>query len=80
MVQVPTKPSSIVLEIANISAIIMLKQDDNDAHWEIIENESDDLAASTLSSDMEEDDVDNLPEVLQLDQTRRDMATRTTSD
>jgi len=78
MFELPTQPSSIVLEIANVRAIILMKQDDNDTDREISENESEDLGESTLSSDIEEDDLDNQQEVLNQDQARRDKTIRTT--
>jgi len=59
MFELPTQTWSIVLEIANVQTIILMKQDDNDTDWEISENESEDLGESTLSSDIEEDDLDN---------------------
>jgi hypothetical protein len=76
--ELPTQPSSIVLEIANVRAIILMKQDDNDTDREISGNESEDLGESTLSSDIQEDDSDNQQEVLYLDQARRDKTIRTT--
>jgi len=72
MFELPTQPLSIVLEIANVRAIILMKQDENDTDREIGENESEDLAVSTLSSDIEEDDLDNQQEVLHQDQACRD--------
>jgi len=78
MFELPTQPSSIVLEIANFRAIILMTQDDNDTDREISENESEDLGQSTLSSDIEEDDLDNQQEVVHLDQARRDKTIRTT--
>jgi len=78
MFELPTQPSSIVLEIANVQAIILMKQDDNDTDWEISEYESEDLGESTLSSDIEEDDLDNQQEVLHQDQARHDKTIRTT--
>ena len=78
MFELPTQPSSIVLEIANVRAIILMKQDDDDTDREISENECEDLGESTLSSDIEEDDLDNQQEVLHLDQARRDKTIRTT--
>jgi len=78
MFELPTQPSSIVLEIANVRAIILMKQDDNDTDREISQNESEGLGESTLSSDIEEDDLDNQQEVLHLDQARRDKTIRTT--
>jgi hypothetical protein len=72
MFELPTQPWSIVLEIANVRAIILMKQDDNDTDREISENESEDLGESTLSFDIEEVDLDNQQDVLHLDQARRD--------
>jgi hypothetical protein len=71
------QPSSIVLEIANICAIILITQDDNDTNSEISKNESEDLGESTLSSDIQDDDLANLREVLHLDQACRDETSRT---
>src|SRR5882757_5550138 len=78
MFELPTQPSSIVLEIANVRAMILMKQDDNDTDREISENESEDLGESTLSSGIEGDDLDNQLEVLHLDQVHRDKTIRTT--
>jgi len=78
MFELPTQPSSIVLEIANVHAIILMKQDNNDTDQEISDNESDDPGESTLLSDIEEDDLDNQQEVLHLDQARRDKTIQTT--
>jgi len=79
MFEPPTQPSSIVLEIANVRGIILVKQDDDDTDREIGENECEDLGESTLSSDIEEDDLDNQQEVLHLDQARCDKTMRTTN-
>jgi hypothetical protein len=76
--QLPTQPSIIVFEIANVRAMILMKQDDNDTNWEISKNESDDLGASTLSSDIEEDNLDIQQDVLQLDLGQRGQTIRTT--
>jgi hypothetical protein len=72
MFEHPTQPSSIVLEIANVWAIILIKQDDDDTNPEISDNESEHPGQSTLSSNIEEDDLAIRQEVLQLDQPRRD--------
>jgi len=77
MFELPTQPSSIVLEIANHRPKLLMKQDDNDTDREITDNESEDLGESTLLSDIEEDDLGNQQEVLHLDQVRRDMMIRT---
>jgi len=78
MFELPTQPSSLVLEIANVRAIILMKQDDNDTDREISKKESEVLGESTLSSDIKEDNLDNQHEVLHLDQARRDKPIRTT--
>jgi len=65
--------SCIVLEIANVRTIIHMKQDDDDTDREKISDEdSEDTGESTLSSDIEEDDLDKQQEVLHLDQVRHD--------
>jgi hypothetical protein len=73
MFELPTQPSSIVFEIAIVRGIMRKKQDDNDTDREISENESEDPGESTLSFDIEEDDLDNQQqEVLHIHQARRD--------
>jgi hypothetical protein len=72
MLEHPTQPSSIVLEIANVWAIILIKQHDDDTDREISNDESDDPGQSTMSSNMEEDDLDIRQKVLHLDQARHD--------
>jgi hypothetical protein len=78
MFEHPTQPSSIVLEIANVQAIILMEQNDDDTDQYISNDESEDPGQSTLSSDIEEDDLDIRQEVLHLDQPRRDKTIRTT--
>jgi len=79
MFQLTTQPSSIVLEIASVGPILFLtKQDDDDSDQEISEDESEAPGECTLSSEIEEDDLDDQPEVPHLDQARRDMIMRTT--
>jgi len=78
MFEHPTQPSRIVLEIANARAIILMEQDDDDTNREISNDESEDPGQSTLSSDIEEDDLDIRQEVLHPDQARRDKTIRTT--
>jgi hypothetical protein len=78
MFQLPTEPSSIVLEIANVRALMLIKQNDNDTDPEISENECEHLGEFTLSSDIKEDDLDNRQEIPHLDQVRHDMTIRTT--
>ena len=78
MFEHPTQPSSIVLEIAHVRAIILMMQDDDDIDREISNDESEDLGESTLSSDIEEEDLDIPQVVLHLDQARRDKILRTT--
>jgi hypothetical protein len=64
IIELPTPPSSIVVEIDNVWAIILIKQDDNDTDQEIRQNKNENLQESTLSSDIEEDHFDNQQEVL----------------
>jgi hypothetical protein len=78
MFEHPTQPSSIVLEIANVRAIILMKQDDDDTDRKISNDNCEDPAQSTLSSDIEEDDLDNRQEVLPLDQARHHKTIGTT--
>ena len=79
MFELPTQPSRIVLEIANVRTINLMKHDADDTEREISENECEDLGESTLSSDIVEDNLDNQQQVLHLDQARRDKTIRTTS-
>jgi len=78
MFALPTQPSSIVLEIANVHTILHMKQDDDDTDREISENESENPGESTLSADIEEDDLDNQQEVLHLDHAHIDETIQTT--
>jgi len=68
-----------MLEIAIVRAIILMKQDDNATNRESRENEREDFGESTLSSDIEEDHLDNQQEVLHLDQACHDETIRTTT-
>ena len=72
MFELPTQPSYFIVEIANVRAIILMKQNDIDTDQEISENESEDAAESDMSSDIQKEDFDNLQEVLHLEQARRD--------
>jgi len=58
MFEHPTQHSSIVLGMANVQAIILKTQDDDDPNRKISYNESDDLGESTLPSNIEEDYLD----------------------
>jgi hypothetical protein len=58
MLERPTKPASIVLEIAIVWPMIMMSQDDDDTDWEISNDKSEDPGESTLLSDIENDDLD----------------------
>jgi len=78
MFEHPTQPSSIVLEIANVQAIILMKQDDDDIDREISNDESEDPGESTLLSDIEGDYLDIWQEVLHLDLARCDKTIRRT--
>jgi len=73
MFELSTQPLSIVLEIGNVCAIILMKEDDDDTDWEISKKESEDCGESILSSDIEEDDLGNQQEVLHPDQARSHM-------
>jgi len=67
------QPSCIVLEITNFCTILHMKQDnDNTDREEISDDDSGDAGESTLSSNIEEDNLDNQHAVLHLDQARRD--------
>jgi len=73
------QPSCIVLEIANVRAIIQMNQDDDDGNREeISDDDSKDAGESTLSYDIKEDDLNTQQEVLHLDQARRDKIILTT--
>jgi hypothetical protein len=66
--------SCIVLEIANVRAIIHRKQDDDDTdREEISDNDSEDRGESTMSFDIKENDLDNQLEVIHPDQAHHDM-------
>jgi len=71
MFELPTQLSSIVLEIANVRAIIRMNQEDDDTNQEISNDGSEGAGESTLSSNIEEDDLDIRQQVLHLDQARR---------
>ena len=51
---------------------------DDETDQEIGDDESEDTGESTLSSDIEEDDLNHQQEVLHLGQARRDKSLRTT--
>jgi hypothetical protein len=78
MIELPTQPSIIVLEIANVWVIILMMPDDNDTDQEISENESEDLGEFSSSSNIQDDNLDTLQGVLHLDQAHRDKTIRTT--
>jgi hypothetical protein len=73
------QPSCIVLAIGIDHAIILMKQDDNDTDGEEISADNiEDSGESTLSSDIEVDNLDDPHEVLHLDQARHEKITQTT--
>jgi len=76
-VLMPTQHLGIVLGIANIRVIIVIKQDDDDTNQEISDDDCEDPGEFTLSSDIEEDDLDSHHEVLHVDQALRDKTLRT---
>ena len=59
--------------------IIQINQDDDDTDREKISNDdNEDAGESTVSTDIEDDDLDNQQEVLHLDEARRDKLIQTT--
>jgi len=78
MFQLPTQPSSIVLEIATVRVIIVMRQDDDITDGEIGNDENEYPGESTWSSDIEEDNSENQQGVLHLDQACLDKTLRTT--
>jgi hypothetical protein len=77
-VYTPVTLSSIVFEIAKVRAIILMRRDADDTDREISNDEIQGTRASTQSSDIEEDHLDIVQEVLHLDQTLRDKTLETT--
>jgi hypothetical protein len=54
------QPSCITLEITNVLAIIHMKQDDDDTdREEISDDDSEDAGESTMSFDIEDNNLDN---------------------
>ena len=78
MFELPTQLWSIVIEMVNVRAIMQMNQDDDDTDWEIINDESEDAGESTLSSDIEKDDLAIRQQVLHLGQARHDKTIQTT--
>jgi hypothetical protein len=78
MIEHPTLPSSMVLEIANDHTIILIQQEDDDTDQEITDNAREATGESTLSSEIEDDDLNNQQEILHLDQACCDKTIRTT--
>ena len=73
------QPLCVVLEIANVRALIHMKQDADDTDREATsDDDSEDAGESTLSANIEEDNVDNQQEVEHLDQARCDKIIWTT--
>jgi hypothetical protein len=69
----------IVLHIANIRVIIdQMQDDDNTDREELSDEDSDDAGDSIVSSDSDEDNLDNQQEVLHYDQARCDMVIQST--
>jgi len=62
-----TQPSSMVLDIANVWAKILVKQDDDDPDQEISDDVSEDPVESTLSSDIKQNDLAKQQEVFHQD-------------
>jgi len=78
MFPLPTQPLSIVLEIANVCTIIFRKQDDDDTDRKISKNKSEDPGESTLSSNIEEDNLNDQQDVLHSDQAHHYETIQTT--
>jgi hypothetical protein len=72
MFDLPTKPLRMVLEIGNIHAIYLMREDDADTDQEISLNKSGDRGKSTMSYNINADYFDNLQEVLPLNQMHRE--------
>jgi hypothetical protein len=73
------QPLCILLEVANVRAIIHMKQDDDDAdREEISDDDRNNAGQSTLSSDIEEDDLNNQQDILHVDHVCRDKIIQTT--
>jgi len=60
MFEFQTQLWTIVLEIANVRAISLIKQDDDDTDRKISNHETEDPGESTLHSDIEGDALDNV--------------------
>jgi len=72
MFELPTQLSTLLLQIANVCALNLMEQDDDDTNQEISNDESEDAGESTLSSNMEEDDLDIQQQVIHPNQSGRD--------
>jgi len=72
MFELPTQLLGMLLEIANVWTIVPMRQDDDDTDRDISNDDMDDPGESTLPSEIEEDDLDNLQEVVHLHQARHD--------
>ena len=73
-----TQPSSIVWEIANVRPITLMMPHGNDTDRDITDTQTEDIGKSTLPSDIEEDDLDNLQKVVHPHKARCDKTIRTT--
>jgi hypothetical protein len=63
--------------MVNVRAIVMMKRDDDDTNRQITNGGTEDLGETTLSSNIEEDDLEIRQEVLHLEQAGRDKTIRT---
>jgi hypothetical protein len=66
--QLSTQHSSVLLETTNVQAIILMYQYHDDIDQELSNNKCEDPGEYTLSSNIEEDDLDNWQDVLPIDQ------------
>ena len=78
MFKLPTQLLIIVLEIANVWAMILVKLDDDNTDREISNDKSEDPRESRLSSNIKEDDLENWQKVLHSDQASYDKTIRIT--
>jgi len=78
MFELPTQLWRIVLEIANVWAKILIKQDDDDTDRQITNHKIEDTGEFTLSSDIMKADLNHREEVLHLDQPGCDTTLQTT--
>jgi len=72
-----TQPSSIVWEIADSHSIILVRKDDDETDWQISDDDSEGTGVSTLSSDIDEDDLEIQQLVRHVEQAHSDKTSTT---